>query len=204
MDRTILIEIKCGHAERSCFSDARFGSLGRGSIRRFRVFLRLLTDSENLPFLKLVSTLHLDSDIFFVLIADIFAEGPLQNLGMPIFYECYPIPDLRVIPVSNILTRACLAPCFLDGMCEYYTIPHRFAILQRRHFEGGLADNAVPTGRGSKLYELNLYAMNLGRAKERTVSLEDEMAQRKARKAADFERAASKRRETWANKRAAR
>ncbi len=137
-----------------------------------------------------------------MLIADQFAEGPLQKLGMPIFYECYPIPDLRVIPVSKILTRACLAPCFLDGMCAYHTIPHRFASSQRRHFEGGQADNAIPTGRGSKLYELNLYAMTLGRAKERTVTLEDELAQRKARKAADLARAASKRRETWADKRA--
>ena len=137
-----------------------------------------------------------------MLIADLFAEGPLQKLGMPIFYECYPIPDLRVIPVSKILTRACLAPCFLDGMCAYHTIPHRFASSQRRHFEGGQADNAIPTGRGSKLYELNLYAMTLGRAKERTVTLEDELAQRKARKAADLARAASKRRETWADKRA--
>ena len=137
-----------------------------------------------------------------MLIAYQFAEGPLQKLGMPIFYECYPIPDLRVIPVSKILTRACLAPCFLDGMCAYHTIPHRFASSQRRHFEGGQADNAIPTGRGSKLYELNLYAMTLGRAKERTVTLEDELAQRKARKAADLARAASKRRETWADKRA--
>lgn len=136
------------------------------------------------------------------MLIDLFAEGPLQKLGMPLFYECYPIPDLRVIPVSKILTRACLAPCFLDGMCEQHTIPRRFATFQKRHFEGGQADNAIPTGRGSKLYELNLYAMTLGRAKERTVSFEDELAQRKERKAADLARAASKRRETWANKRA--
>ena len=138
----------------------------------------------------------------FVLIVYLFAEGPLQKLGMPIFYECYPIPDLRVIPVSKILTRACLAPCFLDGMCEHHTIPRRFAVLQKRHFEGGQADNAILSGKGSKLYELNLYAMTLGRAKERTVSLEDELAQRKARKVADLAKAASKRRKTYADKRA--
>ena len=137
-----------------------------------------------------------------MLIVYLFAEGPLQKLGMPIFYECYPIPDLRVIPVSKILTSACLAPCFLDGMCEHHTIPRRFAVLQKRHFEGGQADKAIPTGKGSKLYELNLYAMTLGRAKERTVSLEDELAQRKARKVADLAKAASKRRKTYADKRA--
>ena len=150
----------------------------------------------------LVSTCISTWIFLFVLIVYLFAEGPLQKLGMPIFYECYPIPDLRVIPVSKILTRACLAPCFLDGMCEHHTIPRRFAALQKRHFEGGQADNAIPTGKGSKLYELNLYAMTLGRAKERTVSLEDELAQRKARKVADLAMAASKRRKTYADKRA--
>ena len=40
------------------------------------------------------------------------AEGPNQRRGMPILYECYPTRDLRVIPAKNIITRACLAPCF--------------------------------------------------------------------------------------------
>ena len=120
---------------------------------------------------------------------------------MPMLYECYPTRDLRVIPVSNIITRACLAPCFLDGMSEYHTIPHRFRSSARTHFDGGQADTAVPTGRGSRLYELNMYAMTLGWAKQRTVSLEDELAKRAERKAADLARAASKRRETWADKR---
>ena len=136
-----------------------------------------------------------------MLIADLFAEGPLQKLGMPMLYECYPIRDLRVIPVSNLITRACLAPCFLDGMSEYHTIPHRFRSSTRTHFDGGQTDTAVPTGRGSKLYELNLYAMTLGRAKQRTVSLEDELAKRAERRATELARAASKRRETWADKR---
>ena len=30
--------------------------------------------------------------------------------------ERYPTSDFRVIPVSKIITRACLAPIFLDGM----------------------------------------------------------------------------------------
>ena len=114
-------------------------------------------------------------------------------------YECYPTRDLRVIPVSNIITRACLAPCFLDGMSEYHTIPHRFRSSARTHFEGGQADTAVPTGRGSRLYELNMYAMTLG--KQCTVSLDDELAKHAERKEADLARAASKRRETWADKR---
>ena len=121
---------------------------------------------------------------------------------MPMLYECCPVPDLRVIPVAKILTRACLAPCFLDGMSKYHTIPHSFRSLQRQHFDGGQADSAVPSGKGSKLYELNLYAMTLGRAKERTVTLDDELAKRAETKAANLAKAALKRRETWADKRA--
>ena len=119
---------------------------------------------------------------------------------MPILYNCYPIADLRVIPISKILTRACLAPCFFDGMSEYHTIPHRYQSLTKRYFDGGQADTQRPTGKGSKLYELNLYAMNLGRAKQRTESLKDELERRAARKAACLAKAASKRRETWEHK----
>ena len=122
---------------------------------------------------------------------------------MPILFECFPVPDLRVIPVANILTRACLAPCFLGGnSAKFHTIPYSLRYLQKRHFDGGQTDTAVPSGRGSKLYELNVYAMTLGRAKERTVTLDDELAKRAATKAANLATAASKRRETWADKRA--
>jgi hypothetical protein len=119
---------------------------------------------------------------------------------MPLLYECYPTRDFRVLPVSNIITRACLAPIFFDGMYEYNTIPHRFRNAAR-HFDGGQTDTATPTGRGSKLYALNMYAMTFGRAKPRTESLEIELAKRAAKKAAYYAKAASKRRETWAQKR---
>lgn len=95
---------------------------------------------------------------------------------MPIVYECYPIRDLRVIPATNIITRACLAPCFLDGMSQHHTIPRRFHSLEKRHFEGGHTDKAVPCGEGSKLYELNIWAMTISRAKERTQSVAEELA----------------------------
>ena len=125
---------------------------------------------------------------------------------MPILFECFPVPDLRVIPVAKILTRACLAPCFLGGMsAKYHTIPHSFRSLQRQHFDGGQTDTAVQSGRGSKLYELNMYAMTLGRGprgKERTVTLDEELAKRAATKEANVAKAASKQWETWADKRA--
>ena len=51
-------------------------------------------------------------------------------------------------------------------------------------------------------HRLNLPAMTLGRAKDRTATLDDEIAKQAATKAANLAKAASKRRETWANKRA--
>ena len=63
-----------------------------------------------------------------------------------------------------------------DGTSQYHTIPRRFSHHEARHFAGGKADKAVPCGDASKLYELNVWAMTCGRAKERTVSVQDELA----------------------------
>ena len=120
---------------------------------------------------------------------------------MDILFDSYPTSDLRVIPIA--ITRACLAPCFLDGKPNHHTNPHRFRPMERRHFDGGQTDTAAHIGKGSKLYELNLYAMTLGRPKERAVSVADELANKRARKAAELARAAAKRQETWAAKRRA-
>ena len=120
---------------------------------------------------------------------------------MPILFECSPIPDLRVIPVSNLLTRACLAPYFLDGSA-HHTIPHRFEASKRQHFDGGSVDTAVPSGKGSKLYQLNMFAMTFGRAKDRIISVQDEIAARKASKAKAQAATTAKKQATWAAKRA--
>ena len=120
---------------------------------------------------------------------------------MDILFDCYPTSDLHVIPISNIITRACLAPCFLDSKSNHHTVPYRFLSLQRLHLDGGETDTAAHISKGSKLYELNLYAMHLGRPKERTVSVSEELANKRARKDAELTRAAAKRRETWAEKR---
>jgi hypothetical protein len=121
---------------------------------------------------------------------------------MPILFECSPIPDLRVIPVSNLLTRACLAPCFLNGVSAHHTIPHRFEALKRNHFDGGSVDTVMPSGKGSKLYELNMFAMTCGRAKERIIPVKDEIAARSAIKTKAQEAATAKKQATWAAKRA--
>ena len=117
---------------------------------------------------------------------------------MPLLYECSPTPDFRVLPVANFIARACLSPMFLRGGSEFNTIPHEHRAASR-HFDGGQTDTATPTGKGSKLYALNMYAMTFGRAKPRTESLEDELAKRAARKAAYYAKAASKRRATYAH-----
>ena len=113
---------------------------------------------------------------------------------MRIFYECNPIRDLRVIPAANIITRACLAPCFLDGLSHSSPIPclakHGIAnmepFLTDSMFGRGNSKEKGRQGRtlrGRKLYELNVWAMIFGRAKERTVSVpDDELAARQARK----------------------
>jgi hypothetical protein len=119
---------------------------------------------------------------------------------MPLLYDCYPISDLKVIPVSHIITRACLVPMFLNGGCEHPTIPYQYRNATKQHFRGGQADTATPTGKGSKLYALNMYAMTFGRAKERTQSLDEQLSKSAARKEAHYAKAASKRRETWAQK----
>jgi hypothetical protein len=56
---------------------------------------------------------------------------------MRIYYKCHPIRDLRVIPAANIITRACLAPCFFYGMSRYHTIPSKFSHYEVLHFAGG-------------------------------------------------------------------
>ena len=117
---------------------------------------------------------------------------------MPSLYECYSTPDSRILPVAKVISRATLSPIFLLGASEFHTIPHQCRAASR-HFDGGQTDTATPTGKGSKLYALNMYAMTFGRAKPRTESLEDELAKRAARKAAYYAKAASKRRATYAH-----
>ena len=67
-------------------------------------------------------------------------------------------------------------------MWQYHTIPRRFEGLQRQHFDGGKADKAVPVGEGSRLYELNVWAMALGLGNERTVTVQAELEARSARR----------------------
>ena len=64
---------------------------------------------------------------------------------MPILYEGSddPARDLRVIPAANIITRACLALCFVGGMSQYHTIPRWPEGLQRHHFRW---KNSLPVG----------------------------------------------------------
>ena len=73
-------------------------------------------------------------------------------------------------------------------MSQYHTIPRRILAgsatsahhePEARHFAGGKTDKAVSCGDASQLYELNVWAMTCGRAKERIVSVQDELATKK-------------------------
>ena len=69
----------------------------------------------------------------------------------------------------------------LDGMSQYHTIPHRCQSSAQRHFDRGKAYKAKPCCEGSKLYELNIWAMRLGRPRERTVAVAEELASKAAK-----------------------
>ena len=91
---------------------------------------------------------------------------------MPILYECYPTRDLRVIPDYVFSCKhhhnGLPGPVF-SGRCV--AISHNslqvrgFAAWQRQQFDGGKTDKSVPVGEGSKLFELNVWAMTLGPAR---------------------------------------
>ena len=63
-------------------------------------------------------------------------------------------------------------------------------------------DTVMPSGKGSKLYELNMFAMTFGRAKERIIPVKDEIAARGAIKTKAQAAATAKKQATWAAKRA--
>ena len=94
----------------------------------------------------------------------------------PQVYLSIPVSVSSGKRLACLAPRACLAPCFFDGISQYHTIPRKFSHHEARHFAGGRADKAVPCGDASKPYELNVWAMTCGRAKERTVSVQDELA----------------------------
>jgi len=70
-----------------------------------------------------------------------------------------------VLPISNILGRAPLMPCYLNGN-PTPTIPHTFAHLRQPRYKarGIIPDTKLGSGNGSKLFRLNMFLWSMGRS----------------------------------------
>jgi hypothetical protein len=74
-------------------------------------------------------------------------------------------PICYVVPISNILGRAPLMPCYLNGN-PTPTIPHTFAHLHQPRYKalGIIPDTKLGSGNGSKLFLLNMFLWSMGRS----------------------------------------
>jgi hypothetical protein len=71
-------------------------------------------------------------------------------------------PICYVVPISNILGRAPLMPCYLNGN-PTPTIPHTFAHLRQPRYKarGIIPDTKLGSGNGSKLFRLNMFLWSI-------------------------------------------
>ena len=94
-----------------------------------------------------------------------------QRAGCLLMYDPKPVPNLYITPVKtrNFRCRVWMTPCFLDGnSCN--TIPYS----RRRHNNvdmGIRADTAVDNGKGSLLYETNIWMWRFGRVVPRSIGV---------------------------------
>ena len=79
------------------------------------------------------------------------------------------IPTMYICPVTNVLGRIPLIPCYMDGQI-HPTIPYRF---RKSDLGGAIADSRKDNGTGSRLYELNVWLWNYGRSLPRPISVEE-------------------------------
>ena len=91
-----------------------------------------------------------------------------EDLGIP-------LPCLYICPASNVLGRAPLIPCFIDGN-THLTIPYKFK--NSRLLGSASADTQQDRWNGSRLYEVNLWLWRYGRDQPRTMSIEESEAAR--------------------------
>ena len=106
------------------------------------------------------------------------AVGPNQDAGMKILFRAKPTPFLKVKDISFILNRASLAPCFLMGS-DFPTIPASIRGTGAQ-FENGKADVQGQPGTGSELFEVNMWAMQFARPKQRQFSVREAEERRSA------------------------
>ena len=96
-------------------------------------------------------------------------DSCMQRNGIPMLYEraSSQLPTLYVCPVENVLGRVPLIPCFLDGNKDN-TIPY---CMRHKVPDGAAADSRQDSGTGSRLFEVNIWMWNYGRAFPRKISV---------------------------------
>ena len=109
---------------------------------------------------------------------DLSPQSVMADKGIPMLCEDAPsqMPTMYICPVTNVLGRIPLIPCYMDGQ-THATIPHRF---RKTNLGGAIADSMAENGTGSRLYELNVWMWRYGRSLQRTISVaESEKIQHK-------------------------
>jgi hypothetical protein len=105
----------------------------------------------------------------------------MQKAGVPMLYDTASnprLPSLYICPVANVLGRAPLIPCFINGN-THPTIPYKFK--NSRILGSASADTQLDSGNGSRLYEVNLWLWRYGRGQPQTMSIDEAEAARQDR-----------------------
>ena len=90
------------------------------------------------------------------------------------------LPCLYICPAANVLGRAPLIPCFIDGN-THPTIPYKF---KNSRLLGSASADTQPDsdrGNGSRLYEVILWLWRYERGQPQTMSIEEAEAARQDR-----------------------
>lgn len=93
-------------------------------------------------------------------IVQLYEPGPWPSLE----------PVLHVDFLCNVLCRAPLVPCYINGN-RTPTIPRSLRNLKNTQFPHGRADSEAGKGDGSKVYEVNDWLWKFGRGMPRTVTV---------------------------------
>ena len=109
---------------------------------------------------------------------NITPDSVMQRNGVPMMYDTASSsnqPSLYICPVTSVLGRVPLIPCFVAGN-KHPTLPHSVGSRQ-----GVIADTRPNAGNGSRLYELNHWMWRYGRGQPRKVSVGEAETRHKQR-----------------------
>ena len=118
---------------------------------------------------------------------NITPHSVMQRNGVPMLYDTASgsnEPSLYICPVSNVLGRVPLMPCFIAGN-KHPTLPHSLGSRQ-----GAVADTRPGAGNGSRLFEMSPWMWRYGRGQPRKVSVAEAEARRQERTSASRQQGA--------------